>query len=550
MAEAARAHLRESGLGARAGRGGQPGPGGRARRGRGGAGRRARGARLHQRRHRGRRAGPPRRGARAPAGATWWSARSSTRRSCAPPRRWSAAGATLDVVPPGARRGRPRRGGRRGRPPRHRGRRRHAGQQRARHRPADRRDRAGLARTPDRRRRPHLHVDARAGVRPPAAARRARWAPTRWRSPATSCTGRTAPARSGCARARAWRRSGTAAARSAGCARGTENLPAMRRVRAARPRWRGARCDARRRRGACAALRDRLEREVLARWPAASPSARPTVTGAPRAPHIASLAFPGLPAEPLLHALEARGVYASAGSACASRTRRPQPVLEGDRRRRPHRRAALFAVARHDRRPTSTARSPPSPTRPARSPAVQIVTGGSRLPSPRRPARRVERPPPMATQDGGVILCRYGELFLKSGNRRRFERMLCDNIRAAVADFAGRRASTAPTAGSWCTSAPDDVEDAAGRLERVFGLVSFSVARAGLRRRRAGGDRRRRGRGGRGGASRAIARSRFKVEARRGDKRFPMHVAGDLAAGRRARPRRRPGSASTCTRRR
>jgi len=41
----------------------------------------------------------------------------------------------------------------------------------------------------------------------------------------------------------------------------------------------------------------------------------------------------------------------------------------------------------------------------------------------------------MATQDGGVILCRYGELFLKSGNRRRFERVLCDNIRAAVAGF-------------------------------------------------------------------------------------------------------------------
>jgi cysteine desulfurase len=58
------------------------------------------------------------------------------------------------------------------------------------------------------------------------------------------------------------------------------------------------------------------------------PGARPTVTGAPRAPHIASLAFPGLPAEPLLHALEARGVYASAGSACASRTRGPSAVLK------------------------------------------------------------------------------------------------------------------------------------------------------------------------------------------------------------------------------
>ena len=52
------------------------------------------------------------------------------------------------------------------------------------------------------------------------------------------------------------------------------------------------------------------------------------MTGAPRAPHIASLAFPGLPAEPLLHALEARGVLASAGSACASRTAGPSPTLK------------------------------------------------------------------------------------------------------------------------------------------------------------------------------------------------------------------------------
>ena len=70
--------------------------------------------------------------------------------------------------------------------------------------------------------------------------------------------------------------------------------------------------------------RDRLERACLE----AVPGARPTVTGAPRAPHITSLAFPGFPAEPLLHALEARDVYASAGSACASKTRGPSAVLK------------------------------------------------------------------------------------------------------------------------------------------------------------------------------------------------------------------------------
>jgi cysteine desulfurase len=72
------------------------------------------------------------------------------------------------------------------------------------------------------------------------------------------------------------------------------------------------------------AERDRLEREALA----AIAVAEPTVAGSPRAPHISSLAFRGLPAEPLLHALEARDVYASAGSACASRARGPNHVLQ------------------------------------------------------------------------------------------------------------------------------------------------------------------------------------------------------------------------------
>ena len=77
-----------------------------------------------------------------------------------------------------------------------------------------------------------------------------------------------------------------------------------------------------------AALRDRFERSALDALAGVVAGVRPTVTGAERAPHIASLAFPGLPAEPLLHALEARGVLASAGSACASRTAGPSPTLK------------------------------------------------------------------------------------------------------------------------------------------------------------------------------------------------------------------------------
>jgi cysteine desulfurase len=77
-----------------------------------------------------------------------------------------------------------------------------------------------------------------------------------------------------------------------------------------------------------AALRDRFEQAAVAALAPVVPGVRPTVTGAARAPHIASLAFPGLPAEPLLHALEAHGVLASAGSACASRTAGPSPTLK------------------------------------------------------------------------------------------------------------------------------------------------------------------------------------------------------------------------------
>jgi tRNA uracil 4-sulfurtransferase len=126
----------------------------------------------------------------------------------------------------------------------------------------------------------------------------------------------------------------------------------------------------------------------------------------------------------------------------------------------------------------------------------------------------------MATQDGGVILCRYGELFLKSGNRRRFERVLCDNIRAAVGGFAG--AEVISTHGRTLVRVrPDDVEDAAGRLERIFGLVSFSVAR----RVAADAELEAIGAAAVEAAEKAIARDRpvsFKVESRRGDKRFPI----------------------------
>lgn len=47
------------------------------------------------------------------------------------------------------------------------------------------------------------------------------------------------------------------------------------------------------------------------------------------APHIVSVSFPGVRSEVLLHALEERGVYVSAGSACSSNKKQPySPVLK------------------------------------------------------------------------------------------------------------------------------------------------------------------------------------------------------------------------------
>jgi cysteine desulfurase len=72
----------------------------------------------------------------------------------------------------------------------------------------------------------------------------------------------------------------------------------------------------------------RLSARLVERARAVEP--RLSWNGAPdaRAPHIVSLGFPGAPAEPLLHALESRGVLVSAGSACASKDKKPSAILK------------------------------------------------------------------------------------------------------------------------------------------------------------------------------------------------------------------------------
>jgi thiamine biosynthesis protein ThiI len=119
-----------------------------------------------------------------------------------------------------------------------------------------------------------------------------------------------------------------------------------------------------------------------------------------------------------------------------------------------------------------------------------------------------------------TILCRFGELFLKGGNRGRFERALADNVRAAVTGLPGARVSN-PHGRVVVTVDEADREEACQRVARVFGLVSLSPAvtvapeMAAMTEAAVAGARAALAR------DPALGRS-FRVDARRSDKRFPL----------------------------
>jgi cysteine desulfurase len=74
---------------------------------------------------------------------------------------------------------------------------------------------------------------------------------------------------------------------------------------------------------AIAPLRDVLEAGLLR----LAPGGRVNGVGAPRAPHVTSIAFPGWVAPELVAALDLEGVAASGGSACSAGTAEPSSVL-------------------------------------------------------------------------------------------------------------------------------------------------------------------------------------------------------------------------------
>jgi tRNA uracil 4-sulfurtransferase len=119
-----------------------------------------------------------------------------------------------------------------------------------------------------------------------------------------------------------------------------------------------------------------------------------------------------------------------------------------------------------------------------------------------------------------TILCRFGELFLKGGNRHVFLRTLVNNVRSAVRGLPDAKVF-APH-GRVVVQVPDESRDeACSRLERVFGLVSISpaaslpadidaICAAAVAEAQAAVAR-----------DPALRRS-FKIEPHRSDKQFPM----------------------------
>jgi cysteine desulfurase len=92
------------------------------------------------------------------------------------------------------------------------------------------------------------------------------------------------------------------------------------------------------------ALRDELQRELLARIP----QARANAAAAPRTPNTTNLTFPGIEGEALIIALDLKGLACSTGAACSSGAVEPSHVLTAIGLPAEEARASIrFSLGRH-----------------------------------------------------------------------------------------------------------------------------------------------------------------------------------------------------------
>ena len=117
-----------------------------------------------------------------------------------------------------------------------------------------------------------------------------------------------------------------------------------------------------------------------------------------------------------------------------------------------------------------------------------------------------------------IILVKYGEIILKGGNRPKFERILLENIRNAVRNIDKIKMSIMQATIYIEPLNPDNIDLIVERLSLVFGIVS--VTKAGVVEKDIDSIRQ--------GAYEYCKKDllpgkKFKVEAKRADKKFPLN---------------------------
>lgn len=117
-----------------------------------------------------------------------------------------------------------------------------------------------------------------------------------------------------------------------------------------------------------------------------------------------------------------------------------------------------------------------------------------------------------------IILAKYGEIILKGGNRPKFEKLLIDNIKNALKNVAELKISLRQATIYIEDFEPEKIDLIVERMSKIFGIVSITKAAVSEKnmdeiKRTAveylGDDLKK--------------PARFKVEAKRSDKNFPLN---------------------------
>ena len=117
-----------------------------------------------------------------------------------------------------------------------------------------------------------------------------------------------------------------------------------------------------------------------------------------------------------------------------------------------------------------------------------------------------------------ILLVKYGEIILKGGNRSRFEKILIANMSNALKNIAQTKIKVAQATVYVEVLDEDKIDIVAERLTMVFGILSIVKARVCEKRIAAIEEAAKEY-----CAKNLVAGTRFKVEAKRSDKAFPLN---------------------------